>query len=242
MPEITLKSMNQEKPLIRLAKDGTLEVKKRSKNLLRLGKDGNLVVKTANGSLQDVSSMFPSNQIALVYILLDNSGSMAGQKLRQAKIGAINFADSALQAGYLVGVISFSDESQHLLEPSTDPFLIRESIEGITVRGGTNLNPALDEAFRRIGTKTTALRSVLVVTDGQTINPNGALAIAAKLKSSGISILTIGTDDADYAFLASLASSSKLAAKVSGDLLGNAISASAKMLPQMSEGSSKRDK
>ncbi len=226
-----LKFMSEEKRIVRLAKDGTLAVPQQSKRLLRLSDDGKLVVKTLGGAFQEVSPLPPTFQEAFVYLIIDNSSSMVGDKLDQAKKGAIDFAESALRQGYEVGIICFSDYAKHISAPTSELASIRISVGGIKASGGTNLTPALDTAFGRLGEGTTTLRSVLVITDGATTNMPGALAIATRMKSSGISILTIGTDDADYSFLAALASTNELATKVVRAVLGETISSAAKMLP-----------
>ena len=73
---------------------------------------------------------------------------------------------------------------------------------------------------------------MVIVTDGVTVNPQLASAAAAQAKAQGISILTIGTDDADPNFLAQLASASDLTVNVTSDNLGEAISSAARLLPE----------
>jgi hypothetical protein len=60
--------------------------------------------------------------------------------------------------------------------------------------------------------------------------PPQSLAVAQRLKTFGTEILTIGTDDADKAFLKELASRSDLSVKVASDKLGQAISDASKLL------------
>ena len=73
---------------------------------------------------------------------------------------------------------------------------------------------------------------MVIITDGITINPESALKAADDAKRLGISILTIGTDDADFVFLSKLASQTELARQVSSAQLEKAISDSAHMLPR----------
>ena len=52
-----------------------------------------------------------------VYLAVDCSGSMEGDKLRQAKRGAMDFAKGALKKGYATGLIRFDTMAVHLCEP-----------------------------------------------------------------------------------------------------------------------------
>lgn len=68
------------------------------------------------------------------------------------------------------------------------------------------------------------LSVVVVVTDGASNDNNAALDSATALTRRGLEIICIGTDDADNAFLALLASRSDLATYVSSRNLRAAIS------------------
>jgi len=105
-------------------------------------------------------------------------------------------------------------------------------VNRLKIQGGTNMTPAIEEVILQFEQKRNALRAMVIVTDGQTSNPQSALRVAEKAKRLGISILTIGTDDADFTFLSQLASDTNLAKKVSNDSLEEAISEVAKMLPR----------
>jgi hypothetical protein len=72
---------------------------------------------------------------------------------------------------------------------------------------------------------------MVIATDGQPDNAAEALSEAARAKKDGIDIVTIGTDDADQAFLKSLATRSELGSKVSSAVFSQAISAASNLLP-----------
>jgi Mg-chelatase subunit ChlD len=76
------------------------------------------------------------------------------------------------------------------------------------------------------------LAAVVAVTDGQSNDNDAALEVAASLKSRGIDIICIGTDDADKDFLQRLASRSDLATHVSSKNLRAAITDASRFLPQ----------
>ena len=52
-----------------------------------------------------------------VYLVIDCSSSMAGQKISEAKKGALNFTREALTKRYSVGMISFASAATHICEP-----------------------------------------------------------------------------------------------------------------------------
>lgn len=202
------------------------------KQLITLGLDGELALKSPDGSTQKLPTLIKQASASFVYLVIDCSGSMAGRKIEQAKEGALDFAASALSDGYAVGLISFGSNTKHLCSPMTNLEEIAISVNRLRPEGGTNLTPAIEEVIRQLSDNVNALRAMVIVTDGLTTNPTLAIKAADKAKSLGISILTIGTDDADFAFLSQLASDTKLAKKVSSDYLEEAISDAAKMLPK----------
>jgi Mg-chelatase subunit ChlD len=171
----------------------------------------------------------------VVYLLLDTSGSMEGQKLVQAKRGAINFADDARSKGYAVGLIQFSSTTTHLCEPQHDISVLNQYLERIYAGGSTNMTDAILLALQKMSDRK-GYRAVVIVTDGMPDSQETALEAAQEAKANGIDILTIGTDDADRDFLAKLASKTDLSVKVSSDRLEQGVTSMAKMLPLSGKG------
>jgi Mg-chelatase subunit ChlD len=202
------------------------------KQLITLGQDGELALKAPNGTIQKMPDYSLQTNQSFVYLVIDCSGSMAGNKLAKAKKGSLDFATTAFSDGYSVGLISFSDSASHLSSPTNNIKQLTLGVNNLHVSGGTNMTPAIEEVISQFRQKTNALRAMVIITDGLTINPQSALKSAEKAKQLGISILTIGTDDADFKFLSQLASDSNLAKKVSSTYLEVAISDVARMLPR----------
>ena len=172
---------------------------------------------------------------SVVYLLLDCSSSMEGQKLAQAKKGAINFAEDARGKGYAVGVITFSTTATHLCEPQQDISTLNQYLERIDAGGCTNMTDAILLALQKMGDRK-GYRVMAIVTDGMPDSQEIALEAAQEAKANGIDILTIGTDDADRDFLAKLASKTELSAKVLSDRFEEGITSMAKMLPLSGKG------
>jgi Mg-chelatase subunit ChlD len=168
-----------------------------------------------------------------VYLVVDCSGSMAGDKLLQAKKGALNFAKDALAGGYFTGLIQFHSSSKLICEPSKDVRLLENKLNNIELGDTTHMADAIRLANKKLKGMRGNL-SMVIVTDGMPNgpgDPQATLAAAKIAKNDGIDIITIGTDDADYAFLKQLASRSELSTKVSRDNLAKAIASASKLLP-----------
>jgi Mg-chelatase subunit ChlD len=192
-------------------------------DLLRFNKhSGQLFLKGANGAVQVVEPMPMINKT--VFILIDASGSMTGEKFDSATKGALDFGLASIFKGYHVGVVVFSSKAL-ATSPTNDSTLFAEKIRRLAcTSGGTFLASALKF------TSDHKPAYVVVVTDGMVADADTSLDIAAGLKSAGTEILTIGTDDADTAFLKQLASRSDLGIKVAATDLRQAISDTGRLL------------
>ena len=74
-----------------------------------------------------------------VYLVIDCSGSMAGEKIEQAKRGAIDFSKSAQNKGYSSGLITFADHAKYHIEPQRDYKALIPIINNISIDGSTNM-------------------------------------------------------------------------------------------------------
>lgn len=176
-----------------------------------------------------------------VYLLIDCSPSMEGEKINYAKNGAMDFAKEAKIKGYDVGLIKFAGEAIFVCETQKETGDLFRYIKKIKIEGwGTNIAGALEMAFKKLNEKD-GIRVTVLVTDGQ---PNvgeptpyeAALQVANKLKKNEIDIITIGTDDADEELLKKIATRTDLAKMVRREELDRGISSTVKMLPQLPKG------
>jgi Mg-chelatase subunit ChlD len=185
--------------------------KKSSSTALTLGNKGLAKKKGLNLTSSNVNSINSmSTNSDIVYILIDNSGSMYGEKIQFAKEGAINYAQSAIEKGYAVGVITFESRVEHIISPTKvidDRF--KNKVREITDKGGTHLTEALSMA-KGYFLNRMKKRVVMVITDGMPANEMSAIAIANEMKREGIEIMAIGTDDARKEFLDRLCSNAGL--------------------------------
>lgn len=176
-----------------------------------------------------------SSEQGYVYLAVDCSGSMEGEKLNQAKSGALSFAKDALQRGYLTGLIKFHTVAALLCEPQREISTLADAIGKIKIGGSTNMADAI-----RLGREklkySTGNRALVVVTDGAPDNAEDTLNEAQETKRIGIDIIAIGTDHADQEFLKKLASRTELGFKVSSQDLATGIASAAQILPQLGSG------
>ena len=170
-----------------------------------------------------------------VYLVIDCSGSMQGNKLNQAKKGALNFAKEAKTKGYSVGLIQFHSNVTHLCEPTREIALLKRYLENIEVGDATHMAKAIELARKKLEGMKGAL-AMLVATDGMPNgpgDPEASLEASKRAKGKRIDIITIGTDDADQGFLQELASRTELGVKVARVQFEQAITLAAKKLPML---------
>ena len=195
------------------------------RKLLTLNKEGKLSLRAADGVETEVRT---KRRNAL--LLIDTSGSMEGAKIEQAKSGAIDFAHSAIAKAYATALAIFADRAAMVCDPTVDAAHFTSKISRLEVGlvgGTTDLAAGLVLAG-----KFPELAAVVIVTDGQSNDNDAALEAAAPLKSRGVDIICIGTDDADSDFLKQLATRSDLATHVLSKNLHSAITDSSRFLPQ----------
>ena len=164
-----------------------------------------------------------------VYLLLDCSGSMGGNKIEQARKGALEFTSDALVRGYSVGLITFSSDASLVAAPRGDTSLLREQLPRLRPDGSTNMAEAIQLAATHLRDKQGPL-AMVVITDGLPDSEKDALSEAQAAKDGAIDIITVGTDDAHQGFLEKLASRSDLAVMVERDQLEGGITSASRML------------
>ena len=114
--------------------------------------------------------------------VIDNSGSMAGKSIRQARKALISGLNR-LSAGDDFNVIAFDNETEKLFEQSVPATtenirLAKRFIAKLDGDGGTVMLPALTAAFdAQTGNK---LRQIVFITDGHISNEDELFALIAK--------------------------------------------------------------
>lgn len=173
----------------------------------------------------------PPRTRGAVYLLLDTSASMADRgKMAGLLNGSLRLFAEARRQDLAVGVVEFASRTHLLLRASCDEPRFRTCLKALAPGGRTAMAPAIRLATRllrgRRGEKT-----ILLVTDGQPDDPAATLDAARLARAQGVTLIAIGTDGADEAFLAALTPKPELAVKVEPGRLESAIVDTAKRLP-----------
>jgi len=124
-------------------------------------------------------------------LVIDKSGSMGGQKIELAKEAA-KAATELLGSLDQVGVIAFDGSSKWLcpVHPASDKSYILERISSLVAGGGTNLAPALSDAFNALDLARAKLKHVIALTDGHSV-PGNFFEVTSAMANADITVSTV---------------------------------------------------
>ena len=141
-----------------------------------------------------------------VVLIIDKSSSMEGRKIELARLAAIGVVEN-LRAIDSVGVLIFDNSFQWTvpIRKAEDRASIKRLISGITPDGGTQIAPALTEAYQRILPQTAVYKHIVLLTDG--ISEEGdSMALTKEAVANHVTISTVGLgQDVNRAFLEKVA-------------------------------------
>lgn len=132
---------------------------------------------------------FPPITVALV---IDRSGSMEGPKLEMAKEAAARAIQSMKPTDRVTVVtFTFGAELQVPLTPIEKSADIIQGIQQIGGGGGTSVFSGLEKGFEQIRNDPAAIKHIIVLTDGQSNDPDYK-PLVAELKKRRITVSTVG--------------------------------------------------
>ena len=141
-----------------------------------------------------------------VVLIIDKSSSMEGRKIELARLAAIGVVEN-LRAIDSVGVLIFDNSFQWAvpIRKAEDRSGIKKLISGITPDGGTQIAPALTEAYTKILPNQAIYKHIVLLTDG--ISEEGdSMNLTKEAKANHITISTVGLgQDVNRAFLEKVA-------------------------------------
>ena len=142
-----------------------------------------------------------------VVLIIDKSSSMEGRKIELARLAAIGVVEN-LRPIDSVGVLIFDNSFQWAvtLRKAEDRAYIKRLISGITPDGGTQIAPALAEAYQRILPLNAVYKHIVLLTDG--ISEEGdSMQLTKEALANHVTISTVGLgQDVNRAFLEKVAS------------------------------------
>ncbi|MBV8896262.1 MAG: VWA domain-containing protein [Acidobacteriaceae bacterium] len=127
-----------------------------------------------------------------VALIIDKSSSMEGRKIELARLSAIGVVDH-LRPIDSIGVLIFDNSFQWAvpMRRAEDKSLIKRLISGITPDGGTQIAPALTEAYKRVLSSKAIYKHIVLLTDG--ISEEGdSMDLAKEALGHQITISTVG--------------------------------------------------
>jgi uncharacterized membrane protein len=140
-------------------------------------------------------------QSAALALVIDRSGSMAGEKLEMAKSAAIATAEVLGRSDFL-GVYAFDSEA-HVVAPMTrltSTTAVTGQIAAVASGGGTNLQPAFEQARTALQRVKAKVKHMIILTDGQTAG-GGYEAMASQCRGEGTTISTVSIGEGSHVAL-----------------------------------------
>jgi Ca-activated chloride channel homolog len=142
-----------------------------------------------------------------VILIIDKSSSMEGKKIELARLAAIGVVEN-LRPIDQVGVLIFDNSFQWAvpMRRAEDKSLIKRLISGIVPDGGTQIAPALAEAYRKVLPSKATFKHIVLLTDG--ISEEGdSLDLSKEALAQHVTISTVGLgQDVNRAYLEKVAS------------------------------------
>jgi Ca-activated chloride channel family protein len=151
-----------------------------------------------------------SPQGTCVVLIIDKSSSMEGKKIELARLASIGVVEN-LKPDDRVGVLIFDNSFMWdvPIRTADNKPLIKREIGGIIPDGGTQIAPALAEAYRKILPINAAYKHIVLLTDG--ISEEGdSLGLSKDAANNRVTISTVGLgQDVNRTYLEKIAASAK---------------------------------
>ena len=125
-------------------------------------------------------------------LMIDNSGSMCGNRLQQAKEAAKNLITKMFDfKTHRMALMTFESKPELLSPLTNSPKILAEKLPGIRDRGSTEMVSAFRMAENALE-NSNRQKIILMVTDGYPDYPAETLPITRKLRHNGVKIIAIG--------------------------------------------------
>lgn len=146
------------------------------------------------------------NAVGALMLVIDSSGSMGGEKIASSRAAAVATSQMLGSHDY-IGVVTFDSEAHWILplRRNSSPQQTKARLDRIAASGGTNMMPALSQAYEAIRGCDASMKHVIVLTDGQTPQDNYA-SLVSRMQKEGITTTSVAVGrDADRKLLSDIA-------------------------------------
>jgi tight adherence protein B len=134
-----------------------------------------------------------TSSAAVSVLVMDTSGSMAGERLSTAKQSALSYL-ATVPASAKVGLVTFSTTAQERVGPTTDRAAVQRVIDGLVADGDTAMYDGVVQGVRTVGVS--GPRNLLLLTDGEDTSSKASLDQASQAVRSSravLDVVSIGT-------------------------------------------------
>lgn len=141
-----------------------------------------------------------------IALIIDCSGSMSGNKLKNAKKAAIRFLDE-IDSSFQVGLVSFQTHAKLEINLTKDNDRLSQTINNLNAGGGNNDEGAIAIARDKVLKNSQNIKVLVLLADGRPANEGAMLREAGRAKQEEIQMITIGVgNDVDSDLLKKVAS------------------------------------
>ncbi len=132
-----------------------------------------------------------------IVLAIDRSGSMSGPKIEAAKESA-RATTEVLNRSDLIGVVAFDSQPTTIvrMQRASNRMRISTDISRLQAGGGTNIYPALREAYEILQGVNAKVKHVIVLSDGQAPY-DGIADLCQEMRAARITVSAVGIGDAD---------------------------------------------
>lgn len=153
--------------------------------------------------LTPLSTTSKINQAREIVFIVDSSGSMSGESMRQAKDSLLKGLQY-LKPNDRFNIIDFDSETSHLftqtqLASAKNISQAEHFIISLEADGGTEMYPALDEALTMLDNNSPAFKQIVFITDGSVYNEDALFGLISQ-RLNKARVFTVGIGSAPNAY------------------------------------------
>jgi Ca-activated chloride channel family protein len=150
---------------------------------------------TENGEPQAVSQFEAERVPVSLGLVLDSSGSMAGDKMASAHAAVGRFVDDLLDADDEVFLYRFDSEPELVQDWTSDRRLLVRRLANIRAEGGTAMYDAMADAVPLAAQGARAKKAIVLISDGHDTDSVASLGdVRALIRESELLVYAIGIE------------------------------------------------